>query len=93
MKYFETEDGRKAVSRDREIINKKELAEWLGISIPTIQRWQRQGLPHTRFKNFIAYDKGEVEEWLMQNNYGPPNLIAKWNKQSKDRKRKGGAEQ
>ncbi len=79
------EDG-SLVINEGELINKAELMKWLKVSRSTVQAWQRKGMPHTRFQNFIAYDKQEVTDWLDKNNYGPVELIAKWNKQKMEGK-------
>ena len=78
---YKNEDG-SYIMNEGELINKRELAEWLGITIRTVQRMMNKGLPFIRFKNYVAYNKSDVEKWLKDNNYGPVELIAKWNKRN-----------
>lgn len=53
-----------------EIINTKQLCEWLKISSNTAYNWRKnEGLPYTQLtKRTIQYDKEEVEKWLKNRN-------------------------
>ena len=88
MAVFEKQDGSFVLGED-DIINKKELMDWLGLSRSTIQKMMQKGLPHTRFRNYVAYNKYEIETWLEKNNYGPPELMAKWNRKKQEDRNNG----
>ena len=88
MALFEKQDGT-FVRGENDIINKRELIELLGVSRATIQRMMKNGLPYTRFVNYVAFDYSEVKHWLEENNYAPPELMSKWNKQIKEARNNG----
>lgn len=49
----------------------KELAEWLGVSQPTIRAWCDKGrLPHFKLEGNIRFVPDEIENWL-QARYHP----------------------
>jgi excisionase family DNA binding protein len=49
---------------DEKLLDKKELAEWLGISIPTIDRWRKDGLPFIQTGKLVRFQKTKVQSWL-----------------------------
>ncbi len=54
-------------------ITKKELANQLGISTRTLDRWHslRKGPARSKIGNFISYRIEAVEEWLQKNEVKP----------------------
>ena len=47
-----------------ELFTAREIASWLKVKLPTIRKWQRQGLPCLRAGRLCRYDKAEVRAWL-----------------------------
>lgn len=43
-----------------------EIVEWLKIKMPTLRRWQREGLPCFRAGRLCRYEREKVREWLEQ---------------------------
>lgn len=47
------------------LLSKQQLSEHLQVSVTTIDRWRKQGLPCTRVGvKLIRFDLSEVNEWL-----------------------------
>lgn len=46
------------------MLTKKELSDWLKISIPTIDRWMAKGLPYTKVGKIVRFEKEDVEKWM-----------------------------
>lgn len=41
-----------------------ELADWFGVSVPTVKRWVRDGVPCLRpSPGIVRFDLAEVLEW------------------------------
>ena len=40
------------------------LCRWLDVSTTTINKWQREGMPHIVIDGVTLYDKHKVTEWL-----------------------------
>ena len=51
------------------IMNKKELAEYLKMSIPSIDRYMKsEGLPYSKIGKSVRYMEAEINEWLVKKN-------------------------
>ena len=48
------------------MLTKQELAEKLGCSIVTIDRWRKDGLPCIKKGSYIRFDEEEVINWLKE---------------------------
>jgi len=48
-------------------LNKKEIAEFLGVSWTTIDRWRKDGLPCFKKGREIMFKKDEVIKWIESN--------------------------
>lgn len=49
------------------LINERELAKMLGVSVKTLQvwRWRRRGPPHLKMNGrLVRYSRDAVESWL-----------------------------
>lgn len=47
-------------------MNRKQLAEYLGVNVATINKWHKIGLPYIQLaSNRKLYDHKEVEKWLL----------------------------
>jgi len=51
-------------ARDDAFLTSKELATVLKISIRTIRRWQREGLPTHRRKRVLRFPLTQIREWM-----------------------------
>jgi excisionase family DNA binding protein len=51
-----------------ELLTKKDLCQWLKISIPTVDRWRAEGLPFKKVGRQVRFEKSEVEYWLAKQN-------------------------
>lgn len=49
---------------DKQLLNKKETAIFLGISSNTLDSWILQGLPHHKVGKILRFDKKEITSWL-----------------------------
>jgi len=55
--------------------SQKEIANRLGVTLMSIHRWLREGLPHERVGMSYIFDLGKVADWLEQFN-GRKHLAA-----------------
>lgn len=47
-------------------MTRKEIAEYLGVNVATINKWHKKGMPYIQLaSNRKLYDKEEVEKWLL----------------------------
>ena len=58
--YFSIYGG----GRIGDIIDEKQLCEWLNISTVTAWRWRKAGMPYMGKKKSIRHSKKGVEKWL-----------------------------
>lgn len=58
------------------LYTKQTLAEHLGVSTRTLDRWhaRRIGPARSKIGNFIAYRMDAVEQWLQNNEVHPVNI-------------------
>lgn len=49
-----------------DFISKKQLAEKLEISVVTIDRLRKKGLPSHQVGRKVVFDFGEVEKWIKE---------------------------
>ncbi len=45
-------------------LSKKMIAEYLGVTVRTVERWQHAGLPHRRVGGVNRYRASEVDSWM-----------------------------
>tara|TARA_R100001377_G_scaffold83677_1_gene65631 strand:- start:343 stop:558 length:216 start_codon:yes stop_codon:yes gene_type:complete len=51
------------------IMNKKEVAEYLKMSIPSIDRFMKsEGLPYSKVGKCVRYMEDSINEWLVKKN-------------------------
>lgn len=46
------------------MMTKQEVCEWLNISVPTIDRLMKQGMPHLKIGKAVRFEQAEVKRWL-----------------------------
>lgn len=48
--------------------SKRQVARWFGVSVRTVERWMRRGLPYLRLgptsKHPVRFRREDVERWL-----------------------------
>lgn len=67
MPIYKTLDGDMLIP-EGDLLTKREIAKEIGVSISTMQRWQRQGLPFVEYSNNInGYNLADVQDWIKQN--------------------------
>lgn len=57
------------MTEQREWLSIAELADWLGIPVRTVYRWNHFGTGPPRYRiggHNVRYRRSEVEEWLAQ---------------------------
>lgn len=53
---------------ENEFLTVDEVCQWLKISRSTIERWRKEGMPFSKKKRLVRFDKDEVIKWLKENN-------------------------
>lgn len=54
-----------------ERLSTKEAAKFLGVSVPTLRRWTKAGLPAIRKgQRWIRYDVADLDQWLANHKAG-----------------------
>ncbi len=53
---------------ENELLTVEELCRWLKISRSTADRWRKEGMPFSKKKRLVRFDKEEVLEWLKEKN-------------------------
>lgn len=86
MTLFRLED-QSLVLGGKDIISKTELSKQLKISMSTIQRYMRRGMPYTRFSNYCGFSVSAVDKWLHENGYSDFNIIANFKAEQLKRKK------
>lgn len=46
------------------MVSKKEIAKHFGVSIPTVDRWIKAGVPHYKIGKLVRFEIEEVKEWF-----------------------------
>lgn len=47
-----------------DLLTKREIAKYLKVSEPTIDRWRKEGLPSIKTNRLVRFDRAEVLRWL-----------------------------
>ena len=51
----------------QKLMNVKEVAEYLGVAVPTIYGWtHRNFIPHHKLSNLVKFRKEKIDEWVAQ---------------------------
>lgn len=48
------------------MLTKQEVMEWLKVSLTTIDRLMKQGMPYTKIGKAVRFEKEDVEKWLKE---------------------------
>jgi excisionase family DNA binding protein len=63
----QTEINRK---KEKELLNSKELCDWLGIHLSTLAKWKSENkIPYRRMGKRIFFNRNEVIKALEESNY------------------------
>jgi len=52
------------IEMENEYMTKKMVCEWLKISLSTLHRLQREGLPYYKFRHTTRYRMADIEKWF-----------------------------
>lgn len=58
-------EARKAANLDQPFLKQKYAAQWIGISVNTLKKWEAQGMPVIIMDGLTLYSKKEINEWLL----------------------------
>ena len=63
--------SRKATAQsDEKLLNRKEIAEFLRVSLVTLNDWVNRGLPSHKQRGRVYFDKQEVKEYVKNHQMG-----------------------
>jgi excisionase family DNA binding protein len=54
------------LTKQKSILNAGEAAEYLHISVPQVYRLVKSGLPHYRNGRRYYFERGRIDEWLIE---------------------------
>jgi excisionase family DNA binding protein len=55
---------------EEDLFNRKEIAKFLRVSLPTLTDWIKRGLPSHKQRGRVYFDKTEVIQYIKQNKLG-----------------------
>jgi len=63
--------------KPRQFLTKKELAEYLGLSIFTIDSWvsERREIPYIKMGRRVKFDLSDIQLWVENNKVIPNDLL------------------
>ena len=56
--------------KEGNLLNRKEIAKFLRVSLPTLTDWIKRGLPSHKQRGRIYFDKTEVIKYIKENKIG-----------------------
>ncbi|ANZ98551.1 hypothetical protein BFR40_07250 [Brochothrix thermosphacta] len=59
------DEARRHAGIDKPFLKQKHMAEWFDISVNTLNKWERQGLPTITIDGIKLYSKDEVSKWVL----------------------------
>ena len=62
----ELKDGQ----NEEDLLNRKEIAKFLRVSLPTLTDWIKRGLPSHKQRGRVYFDKSEVIQYIKENKIG-----------------------
>lgn len=65
-----TEKELKEKHNGEDLFNRKEIAKFLRISLPTLTDWIKRGLPSHKQRGRVYFDKTEVIKYIKENKIG-----------------------
>ena len=63
-------------SKKKQFLSKKELSEYLGISVFTIDSWvsERREIPFVKMGKRVMFDRTDVANWILSRKFHPKEL-------------------
>ena len=55
---------------EEDLLNRKEIAKFLRVSLPTLTDWIKRGLPSHKQRGRVYFDKTEVIQYIKENKIG-----------------------
>ena len=55
---------------EEDLLNRKEIAKFLRVSLPTLTDWIKRGLPSHKQRGRVYFDKTEVIQYIKENKMG-----------------------
>ena len=55
---------------EEDLLNRKEIAKFLRVSLPTLTDWIKRGLPSHKQRGRVYFDKAEVKQYIKENKIG-----------------------
>jgi len=55
---------------EEDLFNRKEIAKFLRVSLPTLTDWIKRGLPSHKQRGRVYFDKAEVIQYIKENKIG-----------------------
>ncbi|MCM3425583.1 helix-turn-helix domain-containing protein [Bacillus paralicheniformis] len=49
------------------LLTPKQLSEILQVSIETLRRWRKEGMPYKQIGRSVRFNQEEVEKWIEEN--------------------------
>ena len=69
----------KKIEKEKELIDAKEVIDWLGISLSTLNKWKAENkIPYKRLGKRIFFVKSEVLKALEESNYSRLKQLGAW---------------
>ena len=69
----------KKIEKEKELIDAKEVIDWLGISLSTLNKWKAENkIPYKRLGKRIFFIKSEVLKALEESNYSRLKQLGAW---------------
>ena len=65
-----TKDELKYKQNEENLLNRKEIAKFLRVSLPTLTDWIKRGLPSHKQRGRVYFDKTEVIKYIKKNKIG-----------------------
>ena len=65
-----TRNESKGVQNEEDLLNRKEIARFLRVSLPALTDWIKRGLPSHKQRGRVYFDKTEVIQYIKENKIG-----------------------
>jgi excisionase family DNA binding protein len=76
--------GKENEQKEEDLLNRKEIAEFLRISLVTLNDWVNRGLPSHKQRGRVYFDKTEVKEYIKTNKMGQLKFGTRFQKLRKE---------